>query len=73
MSGVGLSWRSNGVSASESGPRRPLGLGVLVTVLVGFTVILIPMLYVMFEERFPRTIAQIEDDGAPPRREAPAQ
>jgi multidrug efflux pump subunit AcrB len=30
-------------------------------------------LYVMFEERFPRTIAPIEDDGAPPRREAPAQ
>lgn len=38
-----------------------------------FTLILIPTLYVMFEERFPRTIAPIEDDGAPPRREAPAQ
>ena len=50
-----------------------LGLGVLVTVLVGFTLILIPTLYVMFEEQFPRTIASIEDDGAPPRREVHAQ
>jgi Cu/Ag efflux pump CusA len=38
-----------------------------------FTLIPIPTLYVMFEERFPRTITPIEDDGAPPRREAPAQ
>jgi len=38
-----------------------------------FTLILIPTLYVMFEERFPRMIAPIENDGAPPRREAPAQ
>jgi len=30
-------------------------------------------LYVMFEERFPRTIAPIADDDAPPRREAHAQ
>jgi multidrug efflux pump subunit AcrB len=33
---------------------------------------LIPTLYVMFEERFPRTIT-IEEEGAPPRREAHAQ
>jgi len=37
-----------------------------------FTLVLIPTLYVMFEERFPRTIAPIDDD-APPRREARAQ
>lgn len=37
------------------------------------TLILIPTLYVMFEEWFPRTIAPIEDDGAPPRRAALAQ
>jgi len=37
-----------------------------------FTLVLIPTLYVMFEERFPRTIAPIDDD-APPRREAHAQ
>jgi len=38
-----------------------------------FTVVLIPTLYIMFEERFPRTVTPIEDDSAPPRREAHAQ
>ena len=38
-----------------------------------FTLVLIPTLYVMFEERFPRTVTPIEDDSAPPRREAHAQ
>jgi hypothetical protein len=38
-----------------------------------FNLVLIPTLYVMFEERFPRTITPIEDDSAPPRREAHAQ
>ncbi|PYM73144.1 MAG: hypothetical protein DME03_16135 [Candidatus Rokuibacteriota bacterium] len=88
MSGVGLSWRSNGVSpatpprkrtASGRGPSptttpvTPTGAvigGLMVSTL--FTLVLIPTLYVMFEERFPRTIAPIDDD-APPRREAHAQ
>jgi uncharacterized membrane protein len=45
--------------------------GLLVSMF--FTLVLIPTLDVMFEERFPRTITPIEDDGAPLRREAPAQ
>jgi hypothetical protein len=61
---------------SGRGPRRnqPLAIAVIGGLMVStfFMLILIPTLYVMFEERFPRTIAPIEDDGAPPRREAPA-
>ena len=55
--------------------NQPLAIAVIGDLMVStfFTLILIPTLYVMFEERFPRTIAPIEDDGAPPRREAPAQ
>src|SRR4029453_5833133 len=62
VSRVGVSWRSNGVFPSAS---RSL-------VSTFFPLVLIPTLYVMFEERFPRTITPIEDDGAPPRREAHA-
>jgi hypothetical protein len=43
------------------------------TRIIHATPVLIPTLYVMFEERFPRTIAPIEVDGAPPRREAHPQ
>jgi multidrug efflux pump subunit AcrB len=55
--------------------NQPLAIAVIGGLMVStfFTLILIPTLYVMFEERFPRTIAPIEDDGAPPRRAAPAQ
>ena len=55
--------------------NQPLAIAVIDGLMVStfFTLILIPTLYVMFEERFPRTIAPIEDDGAPPRRAAPAQ
>ena len=55
--------------------NQPLAIAVIDGLMVStfFTLILIPTLYVMFEERFPRTVAPIEDDGAPPRREAPAQ
>ena len=54
---------------------EPLAIAVIGGLMVStfFTLILIPTLYVMFEERFPRTIAPIEDDGDPPRCEAPAQ
>jgi multidrug efflux pump subunit AcrB len=55
--------------------NQPLAIAVIGGLMVStfFTLILIPTLYVMFEGRFPRAIAPIEDDGAPPRREAPAQ
>ena len=55
--------------------NQPLAIAVIGGLMVStfFTLILIPTLYVMFEERFPRTIAPIEHDGAPPRRAAPAQ
>ena len=55
--------------------NQPLAIAVIGGLMVStfFTLILIPTLYVMFEERFPRTITPIEDDGAPPRREAHAQ
>ena len=55
--------------------NQPLVIGVIGGLMVStfFTLILIPTLYVMFEERFPRTITPIEDDSAPPRREAHAQ
>jgi multidrug efflux pump subunit AcrB len=55
--------------------NQPLAIAVIGGLMVStfFTLILIPTLYVMFEELFPRTIAPIEDDGAPPRRAAPAQ
>jgi hydrophobic/amphiphilic exporter-1 (mainly G- bacteria), HAE1 family len=53
----------------------PLAIAVIGGQMVStfLTLIPTPTLYVMFEERFPRTITPIEDDGAPPRREAPAQ
>ena len=55
--------------------NQPLAVAVIGGLMVStfFTLILIPTLYVMFEERFPRTIAPMEDDGAPPWREAHAQ
>ena len=55
--------------------NQPLAIAVIGGLMVStfFTLMLIPTLYVMFEERFPRMIAPIENDGAPPRREAPAQ
>jgi multidrug efflux pump subunit AcrB len=48
--------------------NQPLAIAVIGGLMVStfFTLILIPTLYVMFEERFPRTIAPIEDDGARP-------
>jgi multidrug efflux pump subunit AcrB len=48
--------------------NQPLAIAVIGGLMVStfFTLILIPTLYVMFEERFPRTIASIEDDGARP-------
>ena len=55
--------------------NQPLAIAVIGGLMVStfFTLVLIPTLYVMFEERFPRTIAPIEVDGAPPRREAHPQ
>ena len=55
--------------------NQPLAVAVIGGLMVStfFTLILIPTVYVMFEERFPRTIAPMEDDGAPPWREAHAQ
>jgi len=55
--------------------NQPLAIAVIGGLMVStfFTLILIPTLDVTFEERFPRTIAPIEHDGAPPRRAAPAQ
>jgi CzcA family heavy metal efflux pump len=55
--------------------NQPLAIAVIGGLLVStfFTLILIPTLYVMFEERFPRAMTPIADDGASPRREAPAQ
>mgnify|MGYP003588762282 CR=1 FL=1 len=55
--------------------NQPLAIAVIGGLMVSafFTLVLIPTLYVMFEERLPRTIIPMEDDGAPPRREAPAQ
>jgi multidrug efflux pump subunit AcrB len=48
--------------------NQPLAIAVIGGLMVStfFTLILIPTLYVTFEERFPRTIAPIEDDGARP-------
>jgi multidrug efflux pump subunit AcrB len=48
--------------------NQPLAIAVIGGLMVStfFTLILIPTLYVMFEVRFPRTIAPIEDDGARP-------
>jgi multidrug efflux pump subunit AcrB len=48
--------------------NQPLAIAVIGGLMVStfFTLILIPTRYVMFEERFPRTIARIEDDGARP-------
>ena len=56
------------LSAAVEQPRAAVG-----TVSTFFTLVLIPTLYVMFEERFPRTITPTENDGAPLRREAHAQ
>ena len=55
--------------------NQPLAIAVIGGLMVStfFTLVLIPTLYVMFEEWFPRTITPIEEDGAPPRREAHAQ
>ena len=61
-----------GVGTEANQPRAIAVIGGLM-VSTFFTLILIPTLYVTFEERFPRMIAPIENDGAPPRREAPAQ
>jgi multidrug efflux pump subunit AcrB len=47
--------------------NQPLAIAVIGGLLVStfFTLILIPTLYVIFEERFPRTIEAAESSGAP--------
>jgi multidrug efflux pump subunit AcrB len=47
--------------------NQPLAIAVIGGLLVStfFTLVLIPVLYVIFEERFPRTL-EIEAPGQPP-------